>query len=159
MRALCRALCSRAGLLRPAVSSGAAKRLCSDAANSAKPAAEGFVARLLREGQVDSGMWQGAAVLGGVIAGMQLSSEEQRRKVVCSVLGAYRACGLSSEITDRQLIEDFVRKNVAAACNVLLASPVFYFMFSKMHSQSFLISSIRAFTGTFRIVPFMGEIP
>tara|TARA_B110001452_G_scaffold80054_1_gene65460 strand:- start:1727 stop:2533 length:807 start_codon:yes stop_codon:yes gene_type:complete len=55
-----------------------------------------------------------------------------------------------------QLIEDFLRKNVAAAGNVVMASPVFYFMFSKIVGESIVVSSMRAITGTMRIVPFMG---
>jgi len=84
------------------------------------------------------------------------ASDEQKAVAVGGLLSAYRACGLTDSITDRQLIEDFVRKNAAAACNVLMASPVFYFMFSIMHSQTVLVSSVRSITGTMRIVPFMG---
>ncbi|KAL1525540.1 hypothetical protein AB1Y20_020395 [Prymnesium parvum] len=137
-------------------SQAVASRMCSSSRNAATPAAEGFFSRLAREGQIDSGMWQGAALLGGAVACVQLSSNEQRKAAVGALLAAYRKCGLSERITDRQLVEDFVRKNVAAACNVLMASPVFYFMFSKVHSQTLAVSSIRAFTGTLRIVPFMG---
>ena len=55
-----------------------------------------------------------------------------------------------------QLIEDFVRKNVAAAANVVMASPVFYFTFSAIVGERVAVSSVRALTGTMRIVPFMG---
>ena len=144
-------------LVRNAAAKGSTKRLCVTVAETAAPAGEVFVARLLREGKVDSGMWQGAALLGGVAAAVQFSSDSQRKAAVGGLLSAYRSCGLSDAITDRQLVEDFVRKNAAAACNVLMASPVFYFMFSKMHSQTVLVSSIRAFTGTLRIVPLMGS--
>jgi len=140
--------------VRSAVAKGSPKRLCTTAADAA--ASEGSFSRLLREGQVDSGMWQGAGILVGVILGVQLSSQEQRDSAVSSLLGVYRSCGLSDVITDRNLVEDFVRKNIAAAANVLMASPVFYFVFAKIHQESFLVSSIRAVTGTLRIVPFMG---
>jgi len=39
---------------------------------------------------------------------------------------------------------------------VLMASPVFYFMFSIMHSQTVAVSCVRSITGSLRIVPFMG---
>jgi len=37
-----------------------------------------------------------------------------------------------------------------------MASPVFYFAFSKIYGTSFVVSSIRSITGSLRIVPFMG---
>ena len=133
---------------------------------AAMPAAEAEAAKaaehtglkwLLVEGQVDSGMWQGAALLGAVVAGVQLASEKQRETAINALLGGYRACGLTADkISDRQLIEDYVRKNAAAAVNVVMASPTFYFLFAKMHGQSLAVSTVRAFTGTLRIVPFMG---
>ena len=55
-----------------------------------------------------------------------------------------------------QLIEDFMRKNVAAAANVVMASPVFYFTFSAIVGETMAVSLVRALTGTMRIVPFMG---
>ena len=55
-----------------------------------------------------------------------------------------------------QLIEDFMRKNVAAAANVVMASPVFYFTFSAIVGETLAVSLVRAVTGTMRIVPFMG---
>ena len=55
-----------------------------------------------------------------------------------------------------QLIEDFMRKNVAAAANVVMASPVFYFTFSTIVGEKVAVSLVRAVTGTMRIVPFMG---
>ena len=127
------------------------------------PAAEAEAARaaehtglkwLLVEGQVDSGMWQGAALLGAVVAGVQLASEKQRETAINALLGGYRACGLTADkISDRQLIEDYVRKNAAAAVNVVMASPTFYFLFAKMHGQSLAVSSVRAFTGARRAPP------
>jgi hypothetical protein len=126
-------------------------------AEAAKAAEHTGLKWLLVEGQVDSGMWQGAALLGAVVAGVQLASEKQRETAINALLGGYRACGLTADkISDRQLIEDYVRKNAAAAVNVVMASPTFYFLFAKMHGQSLAVSSVRAFTGTLRIVPFMG---
>eukprot|EP00962_Isochrysis_galbana_P013657 scaffold3871_cov97-Isochrysis_galbana.AAC.16 len=55
----------------------------------------------------------------------------------------YRWAGLSDQMTDRKVIEDYVRKNAAAAVNVIYASPTFYFLFAKMHGQSWLVSSVR----------------
>ena len=111
----------------------------------------------MRAGQVDAGFFQGSALFAGVIIGIQVSSEQQRAAVLDSLISGYRAFGLSEKhVSDRQLIEDFVRKNVAAAANVVMASPVFYFMFAKVMKESILVSSVRAITGTFRIVPFMG---
>jgi hypothetical protein len=102
-------------------------------------------------------MWQGAALLAGVYASVTLSTEDQRASAVATLLGWYRACGLKPEmISDRVLIEDHVRKNAMAAVNVLMASPVFYFMFSKIYANSILVSSIRSITGTLRVAPFMG---
>lgn len=135
------------------------RRLCTVAAEAAaKPAeAEGGLGWLMRAGQVDAGFFQGSALFAGVIIGIQVSSEQQRAAVLDSLIAGYRAFGLSEEhVSDRQLIEDFVRKNVAAAANVVMASPVFYFMFAKVMKESILVSSVRAITGTFRIVPFMG---
>lgn len=127
---------------------------CSKAAEAAP---ESGMKWLLREGQVDSGMWQGLAVLTGVAVGTVLSSEKQRVAAVKTVLQGYRLCGLKeSLIDDKLLVVDYVRKNVAAAINVLMASPAFYFIFAKIHGQSIVISSMRAITGTLRIVPFMG---
>ena len=49
-----------------------------------------------------------------------------------------------------------MRKNVAAAANVVMASPVFYFTFSAIVGETLAVSLVRAVTGTMRIVPFMG---
>ena len=49
-----------------------------------------------------------------------------------------------------------MRKNVAAAANVVMASPVFYFTFSAIVGETLAVSLVRALTGTMRIVPFMG---
>lgn len=49
-----------------------------------------------------------------------------------------------------------MRKNVAAAANVVMASPVFYFTFSAIVGERLAVSLVRALTGTMRIVPFMG---
>lgn len=49
-----------------------------------------------------------------------------------------------------------MRKNVAAAANVVMASPVFYFTFSAIVGETLAVSMVRALTGTMRIVPFMG---
>jgi len=144
----------RVAVIRPA-----RRKLCDSAAlkSAEAPAAEGFGAWLAREGQVDSGMWQGAALLGGVLLGVQAASDEQRKTAVTSLLAGYRVAGLDPEhISDKVLIQDFVRKNAAAACNVLMASPAFYFLFAKIHGCSVAVSSVRAITGTLRIVPFMG---
>lgn len=85
-------------------------------------------------------MWQGLALLSGVASAVSLSSEEQRSSAVATLLGWYRTCGLKEElISDRKLIEDHVRKNAIAACNVLMASPVFYFAFSKIYGMSFVV--------------------
>ena len=148
---------------------------------------EGFVSRLLREGQVDSGFFQGSALIGGMVLGVQMASEEQRERGVALVLKGFRAVGLDRRITDRQvlflfslthpmhphmshphfphispeclvlqIIEDYLQKNVAAAINVIYASPAFYFLFASMHQQTFAVSCVRAITGSMRIVPFMG---
>ena len=128
-------------------------------AEAAKAAEHTGLKWLLVEGQVDSGMWQGAALLGAVVAGVQLASEKQRETAINALLGGYRACGLTADkISDRQLIEDYVRKNAAAAVNVVMASPTFYFLFAKMHGQSLAVSSVRAFTGT-RAAPRAARAP
>jgi len=102
-------------------------------------------------------MWQGTLLLGGVVLGCQMSSEEQQAGVISQVLRGFRVCGLdATQFSDRMLIEDYIRKNTSAAVNVLMASPTFYFFFAKIHGQSLVVSSIRAITGTLRIVPFMG---
>jgi len=105
---------------------------------------------------VDSGFWQGSALLATIVGGVTLSSEEQRTAAVASVLSAYRVCGLDPKLVgDKALIEDFVRKNTLAACNVLMASPVFYFMFSRIYGQPLAVCLVRAVTGSLRITPFM----
>jgi len=127
------------------------RKLCSAAAEGAAKE-EG----LLAKGQVDSGFFQGTALFAGVMFGAQASSEEQRATALDGLVGWYRTMGVSSNITDRQLIEDFMRKNVAAAANVVMASPVFYFTFSTIVGEKVAVSLVRAVTGTMRIVPFMG---
>ena len=112
---------------------------------------------LLREGQIDSGMWQGAIMLGGVVGGTYTASNEQCTGFISLMIATYRACGLKEAlISDVVLVEDFIRKNVLAACNVLMASPVFYFAFAKIMNEGFVVSAIRGISGTLRIVPFMG---
>ena len=37
-----------------------------------------------------------------------------------------------------------------------MASPAFYFLFALIHQQPLSTSTVRALTGTLRIVPFMG---
>lgn len=110
----------------------------------------------LSSAQVDSGFWQGSALLAAVVGGVVVSSEEQRKAAVAATLNFYRACGLqTAHIGDRVLIEDYVRKNALAACNVLMASPVFYFMFARIYGEPLSVCSVRAITGSARIVPFM----
>jgi hypothetical protein len=134
-----------------------ARSFCTPAAEATAKPGEGFVARLLREGQVDSGFYQGAALIGGAVLGVQMASESQKSAVVKALVGAYRSCGLEDAlISDRVLIEDFVRKNVMAACNVVMASPAFYFLFAAIHQQPISTCVVRSITGTLRIVPFMG---
>ena len=135
----------------------AQRRLLSTVVAEAAPAAEeGGLRWLLREGQVDSGFWQGGALLAAVVGGVAMSTEEQRYAAVSGLMSAYRSCGLqASLIGDKTLIEDYVRKNSAAACNVLMASPVFYFMFAKIYGEPIPVCSVRAITGSVRIVPFM----
>jgi hypothetical protein len=48
-----------------------------------------------------------------------------------------------SKITDKQLLEDYFKKNLLAAQNVLLASPSFYFMWHLIHGTSINMSLIR----------------
>lgn len=124
---------SRQQLLRPA-----ARKLSTSAAES-----ESGLAWLLREGQVDSGFWQGSALFGGTLLTVYLATDAQRVAAIDSLMQGYRRAGLSDQMTDRKVIEDYVRKNAAAAVNVIYASPTFYFLFAKMHGQSWLVSSVR----------------
>jgi len=133
---------------------GQRRALCSEA--TPPKATEGFFAWLLREGQIDSGFWQGTGLLALVMGAVHFSSGEQRANAVTGLVRTIRAIGLGESVSDRQLIEDNIQKNSAAAVNVLMASPTFYFLFAKMHGQSIFISCVRAITGTMRIVPFMG---
>ena len=133
----------------------ARRQLCTAVAEVAE-AESGGLRWLLKEGQVDSGFWQGTALLAAIVGAVQVSSEEQRKAVVGSLLQGYRTCGLQTEyVGDRALIEDFVRKNAIAACNVLMASPVFYFMFSRIYGQPISVCLVRSVTGSLRITPFM----
>jgi hypothetical protein len=114
------------------------------------------IAALRADSQVDSGFWQGLGMLGAVFGGVMVASDAQRTAAVRSLLEFYRACGVSaSNISDRVLVEDHIRKNALAACNVLMASPVFYFMFSWIYGESVAVCAIRSVTGSMRIVPFM----
>lgn len=154
-----RALLARAHIIPVAKVAGQAapRRLCVAAAEAAAPAGETWVARLMREGQVDSGFWQGTAILLGVAAGVSAASDQQKYDAVKSLLDCYRSCGLKAElISDRLLVTDFVQKNVVASINVLMASPVFYFAFSAITGNGVVTSLMRSVTGTMRIVPFMG---
>jgi hypothetical protein len=148
---LARAACnggSRQQLLRPA-----SRKLSSSAAGTAAKSESGF-AWLMREGQVDSGFWQGSALFGGTILAVYLATDAQRVAAIDSLLQGYRWAGLSDQITDRKVIEDYVRKNAAAAVNVVYASPTFYFLFAKMHGQSWLVSSVRVQSGKGTPGPF-----
>jgi hypothetical protein len=129
---------SRQQLLRPA-----SRKLSTSAAAEA----ESGLAWLMREGQVDSGFWQGSALFGGVLLAVYLSTDAQRVAAIDSLMQGYRRAGLSEQMTDRKVIEDYVRKNAAAAVNVIYASPTFYFLFAKMHGQSWLVSSVRVRVG------------
>jgi len=143
--AVARASCpagSRGSLLRPS-----ARQLSTAAAEEAG---------LLARGQFDAGFFQGTALFAGVVLGAMAASDEQRASAINGLLAGFRSLGVSDRISDRQLIEDFLRKNVAAAANVVMASPVFYFLFAGITGESVVVSSLRAITGTMRIVPFMG---
>ena len=95
-------------------------------------------------------------MLGAVVGSVTMASEEQRTQAVRTLLDFYRACGVKAAlISDRVLVEDHIRKNALAACNVLMASPVFYFMFSWIYGESVAVCAIRSITGSLRIVPFM----
>ena len=127
------------------------------AATAESQRSSSLIGWLMKEGQVDSGFWQGTGLLAVVIGGVAMSSDQQKHDLVASVLGAYRTCGLKAEfISDRTLIEEYVRKNTLAAVNVLMASPVFYFMFARIYGESLPVCLMRSVTGSMRIVPFMG---
>ena len=93
------------------------RRLCTSAAEAAKPA-EG----LLAQGQVDAGFFQGTALFAGVILGVQAASEEQRASVLNSMIATYRTFGVSDRITDRQVGEPPARAP-RRCCTLSLARP------------------------------------
>lgn len=157
----CRAGLARAPALARSVAPRARRQLCStakQAESAAESAAEGGTLKwLLKEGQIDSGFYQGAIMLGGVVGGTMMATSEQCTGFIESMIATYRACGLKEElINDKVLVEDFIRKNVLAAINVLMASPVFYFAFAKIMNEGWVVSTVRGVSGTLRIVPFMG---
>lgn len=123
-------------------------RVCS---TSSKEASESLAERA----QIDSGFWQGLAVLGG-IAALAATPEATKRSAALSAVARYRRLGLDPIlVSDRRLIDDFLRTNIVALGNVLLASPTFYFMWHLIHQQSVATSLMRSVTGSVRIVPFM----
>jgi len=139
---LARARLACGGAARPQQLRPVARKLCTSAPGAAAEAESGL-AWLKREGQVDSGFWQGTALFASVCLGVAVASDAQRVAAIDFLLDGYRKCGLSEEMTDRKVIEDYVRKNAAAATNVIYASPTFYFLFAKMHGQSWAVSSVR----------------
>ena len=130
-------------------------RFCSNGA--AKVRAETQVS-FLKQCQVDSGFWQGLVLGGGVAAYLMLVSKEERIRHVQKLLAWWRRVGGVSEdlISDKQLLGDFLERNLVAALNVTLASPAFYFMWHLIHDTPLHITFIRSLTGTVRIIPFMG---
>ena len=125
-------------------------RVCS---TSSKEASESLAERA----QIDSGFWQGLAVLGG-IAALAATPEATKRSAALSAVARYRRLGLDpSLVSDRRLIDDFLRTNIVALGNVLLASPTFYFMWHLIHQQSVATSLMRSVTGSVRIVPFISR--
>lgn len=149
----------RCGAARSCALRGSGRRLLSTAAAEAAPAAEAEATGLrwlLKEGQVDSGFWQGSALLAATLGAVTFTSEEQRKTACASLLQAYRSAGLEKKyIGDKQLVEDYVKKYSVAALNVLMASPVFYFSFARVYSQPLSVCCVRGLTGSLRIVPFM----
>ena len=141
------------------VSKPVGRRFVSNVAAEAVPAAEAEATGLrwlLKEGQVDSGFWQGTALLGVTLGAITVSSEEMRRNALASLLQAYRACGLEKQyIGDKALVEDYIKKYSLASLNVLMASPVFYFSFARVVGEPLSICLVRALTGSLRITPFM----
>ena len=111
--------------------------------SAAAAESESGLAWLKREGQVDSGFWQGSALFASVCLGVAVATDAQRVAAIDVLLEGYRKVGLSEEMSDRKVIEDYVRKNAAAATNVIYASPTFYFLFAKMHGQSWAVSGVR----------------
>ena len=108
-------------------------------------------------GQIDRGFFEGTAMLGASIAAAVFVPFEAQLTVLKKVIEGFRVLGLDpAVISDEVLVADFIRKNALAAQNVLIASPTFYFLFSWITGQSVAVCTVRAITGTMRIVPFMG---
>ena len=66
-----------------------------------------------------------------------------------------RPTGLILSSVAGTAIESWMGYDALAACNVLMASPVFYFMFARIYGEPLSVCTVRAFTGSLRIVPFM----
>jgi len=106
--------------------------------------------------QVDTMVYVGVASFFGWNAFEIFASDDTKRNIAKSVIGWYRNMGVKSEhISDSQLVNDYMKKYMAACINCLLASPAFYFLYHLIHQQGFAWSVARSFTGTVRIIPIM----
>ena len=147
-RGVPRRVASRSLLVAPRCASS---RVCSSYSKKV-PASSSSLAEAA---QIDSGFWQGLTVLGG-IAALSVVPGDTKRATTVSAIATYRRLGLDPAlIGDRRLVDDFIRTNIVALANVLLASPTFYFMWHLIHQQSVANSLMRGVTGTVRIAPFM----
>eukprot|EP00939_MAST-03C_sp_MAST-3C-sp1_P004379 g4379.t1 len=106
--------------------------------------------------QIDGMVYVGVVSAFGWITFDAVAGQDTKRKITESVIGFYRSMGVKSEhVSNKQLVEDYMKKYMAACINCLLASPAFYFLYHFIHQQGFKWSLARSFTGTVRIVPIM----
>lgn len=112
---------------------------------------------LLEECQVDQGFWLGVGSASAVVAYVKLVPHDTQVAQLRRLVAWMRAVGgISADtLTDTQLLEDFLKRNLVAALNVTLASPAFYFMWHLIHGTPVHFTLVRSLTGTARIIPFM----
>uniref|UniRef100_A0A7S1J3Y1 Uncharacterized protein n=1 Tax=Eutreptiella gymnastica TaxID=73025 RepID=A0A7S1J3Y1_9EUGL len=82
---------------------------------------------------------------------------ETKASGMAGLVRTFRALGIKeANLSNTELLEDHIKRNLVAGWNVFLASPSFYFLWHLVHKAGFTTSAVRSITGSVRIVPFLG---
>mmetsp|Transcript_99471 Transcript_99471/g.172674 ORF Transcript_99471/g.172674 Transcript_99471/m.172674 type:complete len:427 (-) Transcript_99471:59-1339(-) len=116
---------------------------------------------LAKRAQVDTAFFSGLGLAGvfGVIA--YGFPAELKHRMIDAYLGTVQGLLQLLEvdrqiISQRQLLEDYLRPALITASNCISSCPLLYFAYHQMHRVSTSTSILRCLTGTVRVVPGVG---
>ena len=124
---------------------------------SAEGASKPTTQNLAAEWHVDGAFWKGSGFLIALGGAAVLLPMETKASGLAGLVQTFRTLGIKeTNLSNAELLEDHIKRNMVAGWNVVLASPSFYFLWHFVHKAGLTTSAVRSITGTVRIVPFLG---